>query len=133
MNATEYLPLGGGLAGGIATGLAYIKPKNRLVDNIVMPIGGFIAGAQVGMIASSAIAETPVTPKLASIAVSAATLGVGVWGFSAWQKGKGHSDAGAVGIGFLAAVGTSAGLIMLDRLTTKLLPLPQLDLLEQKK
>lgn len=112
----------GGIAGAAATALAYYKPSNDTIDNVVVPIGGFIAGATGGSIVNSAISSVPAETKAAAIAVEAVTLGAGYWAFEAWRGGKGHSDAGGVGIGFLTMLGVGIGLTVLDRATTKLLP-----------
>jgi uncharacterized membrane protein YeaQ/YmgE (transglycosylase-associated protein family) len=126
MNTQSLFPLGGGIAGAIATVLTYNKPSNRLVDNIVVPIGGFLGGGQVGSIVGTILSDAPADAKLAAVAVDAVSLGAGVWAFSAWREGSKHSDAGAVGIALLATIGTNVVLNVVDGMTTKLLPPRQL-------
>lgn len=126
MNTQSLLPLGGGLAGAIATVLTYNKPGNTLVDNIVVPIGGFLGGGQLGVMTATILSDAPADTKLASVAVDAVSLGAGVWAFSAWRGGSKHSDAGAVGIGLLATIGTNVVLNVVDSMTTKFLPPRQL-------
>jgi hypothetical protein len=122
MSLQTTLPLLGGVAGAVATVVTYNKSSNRTIDNILVPIGGFLAGSQAGYIVGSAAADMPVNTKLASVGVQTAMLGAGYWGFSAWRNGKGHTDAGAVGIGLLSTIAAGTALILIDRLTTKLLP-----------
>lgn len=97
-----------------------------MVDNIVVPIGGFLGGGQVGSIVGTILSDAPADAKLAAVAVDAVSLGAGVWAFSAWREGSKHSDAGAVGIALLATIGTNVVLNVVDGMTTKLLPPRQL-------
>ena len=105
MELQSTFPLAGGITGAVAVGLNYNKASNRLVDNIVMPIGGFLAGAQAGGIASDVLADVPMKEKLFSVGAKLLVLGCGFAGFSLWNKDSKHTDAGSVGIGILSSIG----------------------------
>jgi hypothetical protein len=122
MSLYGILPLAGGIAGAVATVTSYNKSSNRMIDNIIVPVGGFLAGAEVGQIAATLADNSPVGAKVAMASVSAVGLGAAGWTFFAWRDGKGHTDAGAVGMGILASIGATALLVLTDRATTKLLP-----------
>lgn len=126
MELSRILPISGGLVGVAGTALTYCKNSNRTVDNIVVPVGGFIAGAQVGSMAADILGDAPAGAKLASVAVKGLSLVAGVVTASAWREDSKHSDAGAVGMGFLAMIATDVVLGLVDSVTTKLLPERQL-------
>lgn len=115
-------PIVGGVIGAAGTALHYYKSSNRTVDNIVVPVGGFIAGAQVGGMASDLLGDMPMPNKLASVGVRAVSLVAGVAVYGAWKQESKHTDAGAVGMAFLAVVATDVVLGLVDSVTTKLLP-----------
>ena len=122
MELTTILPLAGGLTGGVGTGLAYCKSSNRIIDNIVVPVGGFIVGGQVGGIAADLLGDAPTNEKLFSAGAKLVVLGAGYLCGRAWQSNSKHTDAGSVGIGYLGMLVADVGIRVVDSLTTKLLP-----------
>jgi hypothetical protein len=109
--------------GAVAAGVVHDKPSNRTIDNVVVPIGGFVAGSIVGnSIAIATVDAFKIEHRLASIGLDVASLGAGYAVFQAWQKDKKHTMAGSVGMGILASWGTNVALRVIDRNTTKFIP-----------